>query len=209
MIDGITRNSRGGREGNRMAFDRDFHRYAWELGMTDVEFAKWLQAHSRTLDVGCGEGNLARTSPPSVNPNSIVSVDILPGIEGAVSATFGHLPFAEGTCDAAIAMHSALLYGYSEDDVRKNLNQVRRVMKPDSDFLATVHGYFNNEDELVEVVRQPLNLNNILLVTPNRKNTYGANLRGLHDGLFELGSVRNYFPVNENLYVLALYFKCI
>jgi SAM-dependent methyltransferase len=97
-----------------------------------------------TLDIGCGEGRLARDL--AARGHSVIAVDVspqmvrlaheaAPGMDVRV-ADAAHLPFPDASADLAIAFMS-----YQDvDDMPAAMREARRVLTPDGRFcMAIVH----------------------------------------------------------------------
>jgi SAM-dependent methyltransferase len=98
---------------------------------------------ARVLDVGCGTGrNLQEFAPlgeiTGIEPSaSAVEFCHARGLKNAQQATVEHLPFEDETFDVAFAFD---VLEHLDDDVA-GLAEIKRVVKPDGWFVATVPAY--------------------------------------------------------------------
>ena len=99
----------------------------------------WLAGRARVLDIGTGEGQLARrraaagSTVVGIDPTEaqIVEADRRAGGPGYVRAGAAALPFADGAFDAAVA---CLVFEHI-DDVDEAIAEVARVLAPGGRFV--------------------------------------------------------------------------
>ncbi len=104
-------------------------------GRSAIDRIAWA-GDERVLDAGCGNGVWSRAVTRGQRVRSVVGLDLSMGMLGAlraedpgqpaVAGDVGHLPFAEGSFDVAMALW--MLYHVA--DHRSALAELRRVLRP-------------------------------------------------------------------------------
>lgn len=96
--------------------------------------------HGKVLDVGAGTGALIKKIP------NAIGIDLVerPGIK---KASITDLPFDNSSFDTVFAME--VLEHLDDKDLRKGLDEVKRVLKKEGYFIVTVPNDENLEDRMV------------------------------------------------------------
>jgi SAM-dependent methyltransferase len=118
----------------------DYQEPAYDLpGLASTLLAG--QGPRRILDVGCGNGAFTHRLRDDFPDAAVIGLDIAGGMLAlveppTVQADAMHLPFADNSMDAVLAMHMI----YHLPDIDRGLAEMRRVLRPGGLLIASTNG---------------------------------------------------------------------